>query len=611
MDSVSSLVHQTRLSVVSDDRELCQQVVRIYRRLGERREQMQQLRTTIAQTQQSSYDSSTVEIFLDFVSRFSVNGPNSSIDQLLGAISGHPNYLLETSPCFYPEQYDTAFPDRMMSISAILPLPSHPRTQRYFITFQEKARIWQRVIVAATFEEFRDPSAMIQVSAVANLRLTYRMIPELLRTPLQKLLREMENFSCVTNVFVTVKESETGQITADTRRVEKVENMLERHMSDGNKILQEIKHLGCPQFVESQVVFKAQLSCYRYKVWLGDRDFTECKVPFASAGLQGENLFDDFVGEVKRLTSLRGCRGIVQFLGVVLDDTKQHIKGYLYEAPIIPNLDLLIGLANSQSKPIPWAVRELWVGQIVAAMSNVHARGLVIGALNINRISIRADATVVLDLSECAQRQLRTQRDRLPPELWRMNFDTCRVPRNTPLSFQTDIFQLGHLIWLIAEHQPCSQGYYCSRALCTSVPRYQCTAGHTEPTELPPCSIDIPLYINDVITASRLPTPKDRPSASLLLTLFPPIDVESQKSIQDRFMKDAIRDYPSSSNGTWSWCSECGFLMTEFHYHCYICDSDDFDLCLRCYTQGIRCWNLQHHMVKTSRKGGRLTAINW
>ena len=312
---------------------------------------------------------------------------------------------------------------------------------------------------------------------------------------------------------------------------------------------------------------------------------------------------------MKRLTSLRGCRGIVQFLGVILDDTRRHIKGYLYEAPIIPCLGIVIGLAISQSKPIPWAVRELWIGQIVAAMSKVHARGIVIGALNLRRISIRANGTAVLDLSECAQRQLPPQRDRLPPELWRLN-DTCRVSRNTPLNFQTDVFQLGHLIWLIAEHQPFSQGHYCTRALCTSVPRYQCTASHTEPTELPSCSIDIPLYINDLVTASRLATPKDKPSANLLLTLFLPIDVESQKSIQDKFMKDAIRDHPYSSNGVWSWCSECGFRMTNLHYHCYICDPDDFDLCSRCYTQGIRCWNIQHEMVKSIHKGERLTAMD-
>ena len=590
---------------MSDDRELSQQVVCIYRRLGERREQMQQLRTTIARTQQSSHDSSTVEIFLDFVSRFSVNGPNSTIDRLLGAISGRPNYLLETSPSFYPEQFDTAFPDRMMSISAILPLPSHPRTQRYFITFQEKARKWQRVIIVATFENFRDPSAMIQVSAVANLRLNWRTIPELLKRPLQKLVREIENFGSVTNVFVNLRENENGQIVADMTRVHKAENMLERHMSNENKMLQDIEHLGCPQFVESQVIFRAQLSCYRYKVWVGDRDFTECKIPLASAGLQDDNLFDDFTDEVKRLTSLRGCRGIVQFLGVILDDSRRHIKGYLYEAPIIPILTLLIGLANKESNTIPWAVRESWIGQIVAAMSNVHAKGLVIGALNNKRISIRADGTVVLDLSECSYRQLSTQRDRLPPELWRMNFDTCTIPRSTPLNFQTDVFQLGYSIWLIAEHQPHAWGYYCTRAACTNVPRYQCTASHMEPTELPPCSVGIPSYINDLIAASRSPKPEDRPSASWLSTLFPPIDVESQESLED-YMKAAIIDYSSLSAMIGTWCSECGVLTTDAHYHCSICDSDDFDLCPTCYTQGIRCRNLTHHLVKMIVKGGQI-----
>ena len=155
-------------------------------------------------------------------------------------------------------------------------------------------------------------------------------------------------------------------------------------------------------------------------------------------------------------------------------------------------------------------------------MSNVHARGLVIGALNNQRISIRADGSVVLDLRECAQRQLSTQRDRLPPELWRMGFDTCRIPRSTPLNFQTDVFQLGCLIWLIAERIPHTWGNYCTRAVCTNVPRYQCTASHTNPTELPPCSVGIPSYINDLIAASRLPNPKHRPSASWLSTLFPP-----------------------------------------------------------------------------------------
>src|SRR3982074_1835982 len=93
--------------------------------------------------------------------------------------------------------------------------------------------------------------------------------------------------------------------------------------------------------------------------------------------------------------------------------------------------------------------------QIVAAMSNLHTKGLVIGSLNLNRISIRADGTAVLDLSDGAHRHLSTKPDRLPPELRKtMAFDTCRVPSSTALNFQTDTFQLGFVIWLIAEHRP-------------------------------------------------------------------------------------------------------------------------------------------------------------
>ena len=126
------------------------------------------------------------------------------------------------------------FPDTMMSVSAILPLPSHPQTQRYFITFQEKARKWQRVIILANFEQFRDPSAMMQVSAVANISLGWRDIPERLELALQKIVRDIHNFGSVTSVSVDLKENETGQIAADMTRLEKAEYMLERHMSDEN-----------------------------------------------------------------------------------------------------------------------------------------------------------------------------------------------------------------------------------------------------------------------------------------------------------------------------------------------------------------------------------------
>jgi len=99
-------------------------------------------------------------------------------------------------------------------------------------------------------------------------------------------------------------------------------------------------------------------------------------------------------------------------------------------------------------------------------MSNVHAKGMLLGAMNNNRISIRADGSAMLDISEHAHKSLPTSRDRLPPELWKSDFDSARIPSDTPSIPQTDVFQLGYAMWLIAEHRPGSWGYYCKWAVC-------------------------------------------------------------------------------------------------------------------------------------------------
>jgi hypothetical protein len=433
---------------MSDDHLLCQQVARTYREFGEQLMQMQELKNTIAcaaqarckynQTHTASdkskdtggrdveyhdaaaHDSSAAEIFLNCVSRFSMKNPCSSIDRLRANFSGSPDYSLETSSSFYPEQYAVDSPGGLIFVSAILPLPSHPRSQRFFLTFQEHARRWRRVIFIATFNNLRGSSAILQISSPADMETgRHKILPKLMQTPLRKLLQNIETFSFVTNLSINLREGGNGKVTADMSTMKISEDMLERNMFDEDKLLQDIKDLGCPQFKESQVILKAWITGYRYLVWVeGEgRYCLERKVPFASAGMQGANGFDDFANEVTRLYSLRGCTGIIQFIGIVLDDTGRHLRGYLCEAPIVPTLRGLFALANSLSKPIPWPVREAWIGQIMSAASNVHARGLVVGGLNINRANIRADGTAVLDLSDSAHRNLATTPGRLPPEL--------------------------------------------------------------------------------------------------------------------------------------------------------------------------------------------------
>ena len=92
----------------------------------------------------------------------------------------------------------------------------------------------------------------------------------------------------------------------------------------------------------------SRISSSSYHVLIGTQKCIEQKAPFAAAGRQGEKGFRDFCQDLKLLHSLRGCAGVVLFVGVVLDETGRHLKSYLYESPMIGSLSRLFNIANSQ-----------------------------------------------------------------------------------------------------------------------------------------------------------------------------------------------------------------------------------------------------------------------
>jgi hypothetical protein len=101
------------------------------------------------------------------------------------------------------------------------------------------------VIVVATFNNPRGSSAILQISSPADIhRARQKILPKLMQTPLRKLLQNIENFSFVTSLSINLREE--GE----------------------DKLLQDIKDLGCPQFKESQVILKAWITGYRYLVWI-------------------------------------------------------------------------------------------------------------------------------------------------------------------------------------------------------------------------------------------------------------------------------------------------------------------------------------------------------
>ena len=270
------------------------------------------------------------DIFYDCISRLSVDG-------------------LETKSSFYPEQYlpGSVFSEKIFVIAMIQSQEDH-RKQKYFLMYAESPRRWQRIAVSATFHHVRERAADLQVSALDNNDDSCKMLPKAFQNLLNPILPRLEFFYSVTNLSLSLEEDKSGQIVIESPGISVAEDTLETHMSDEDQILQDIEHLGCRKVFESDVIMLSRISSSSYHVLIGTQKCIEQKAPFAAAGRQGENGFRDFCQDLKLLHSLRGCAGVVQFVGVVLDETGRHLKSYLYESPMIGSLSRLFNIANSQ-----------------------------------------------------------------------------------------------------------------------------------------------------------------------------------------------------------------------------------------------------------------------
>ena len=627
--SLTSLVQETQHAFMSEDHSLQRHLAQIYRELGEQRMQMRQLKLAIEQPREPNDDpmmasncgmslseefvnpvldldnaedgdSTAVDIFFDCISRFSMNDSSSTIDRLHAKFSGSPDYCLESTPSFYPEQYSTEslFSEPVFIIAMKVSLEDY-RTQKYFLLYAEKPRRWRRIIVLATFNGVREQSAISQVSATDNSDHSCKILPKALQSFLNTLLPQLKLFSSVSELSLSLREDEGGQIVSESSKIEVAEDLLEKEMSNEDQILQDIEDLGCAKFLESQIMVKSRISSSCYHVWVENGECVERKAPFASAGKQGENGFQDFFNDLKLLNSLRGCAGVVQLIGVVLDETRLHLRSYLYESPAIMSLKRVFTFANSKSETIPWPIREIWSSQIIKAVSEVHSKGLIVGVLELSSVGLRADGTAILTRLQTSQRHLQNEKGCMPPEL-RNASKSNDAAQGKIMNFRTDVFQLGYILWLLAEHRSNISGYLCPKSACTSFPRYMCSANHADPVELPACCGDIPPYFSDIIRECRSPNPRARPTARKLAEGVP-YTSESPPGIIE-----LVETYAPSVNYFLVHCDECGVLASNLHYHCNVCFLGDFDICPACVAQGIHCFAPEHRLVKRIMRNGRL-----
>ncbi len=549
--------------------------------------------------------SDATDIFDDCVSNFSEDHPHTLIDRLPTHFTNRmsPDDFFETPLTFVGEQYtvETVLgePAAVVAMTEIHCSSIH-RLQKYFLIYAEAPRLWRRLTVSATILRSSQYSVDSEVAAPDLIASTHKSPPGNLQYQLQGLLKNLTLLETVTKISLTIAEHSTGNYTIDTPSMVVSEDLDESSLNNEEEMLRDIEHMDCPQYLQSEVIVRGRIDAQTYISQIESRPCLERRMPFSGAGLPGDNGLKRFWQSLKLAKSLHECNGVVQFMGVVLDDNRTHLKSFLQELPALGTIGSILTHAELRQERVPWSVRATWASQIITAVAEIHSKGFFVGFLHINFTGVRSDGRAVLNLRKRGYRNSINREGEIAPE-------SRTVPTHSPqprdLGFHSDIFMLGMLLWQLAEHKSNIAGYLCLRNACTSVPRHSCKAEHINPVELPPCiDKEIPEAFNLVISLCRQADPKKRPSARTLLQY---LDAEGQPSE----MADLQVKY-ANAHTHHVHCDECGAgVGFEAWYHCNVCHLADFDLCSNCVSQGFHCFDKEHRLVKMIFKNGDITNV--
>ena len=234
VSSISSLIQQTQHTFLSTDLGLQRHLAHIYGELGQQRTLLRELKISIEEYTEprnerpmtcpncgknvskgcsnprtqldnvNQLDSISADMFFDCASRFSRDKSSASIDRLSTNYTGSPAYILERNGSFYPELYAMKglFSNPLFVIAMKQSYMQGYLTHQYYLIYAQTPRCWQRVIVSATFKNFRDISAIPQVSAPDNNDCALKILPNAMSTVLNRLLRRARLFGSVTRFFL-------------------------------------------------------------------------------------------------------------------------------------------------------------------------------------------------------------------------------------------------------------------------------------------------------------------------------------------------------------------------------------------------------------------------
>ena len=253
-----------------------------------------------------------------------------------------------------------------------------------------------------------------------------------------------------------------------------------------------IQHMNCRRVKEREIHFDSHMSGFVYKVRVHNRLLIKKEIP-------GPDTVDEFLYEINALSQLYPSKNVIQFYGVVVDDSEENVTGLLIS---YASRGALIDVIYDSNHTLPWSIREKWARQIVGGLSEIHEAGFVQGDFTLSNIVIdENDDAKIIDINR-----------RGCPIGWEPPEATPLVDSNQRISMyigvKSDLYQLGMVLWALAtqEDEPDAYG---------------------RPLKID-AEVAVPAWYRRVVDTCLSTNPRGRVQAVQLLSWFPDYDDGSQ-----------------------------------------------------------------------------------
>ncbi|KAK3398647.1 hypothetical protein B0T20DRAFT_453370 [Sordaria brevicollis] len=373
-------------------------------------------------------------------------------------------------------QYHNMIHDELEKIW-ILNLSMHFRDkskrEKFFVTYRQHESLWRRVTISLDYRDAQEGSLEEELVDIKFQRDKSSRIYEAIRDS----LADIQFYPTVTNLKL--------QTTDGRLHVHVVE--------DVNEIIsyptvRMIQHMRCRRIKESEVEFDSHLSGFVYKVRVNGETLIKKEIP-------GPDTVDEFLYEINALNRLHAAENVIEFYGVIVDESGEHVKGLLISfaehgalIDIIYDYQLQGGL--------PWSTRERWARQIVSGLADIHEAGFVQGDFTLSNIVINNEWNAkIIDIN---RRGCPVGWE--PPEATPLIESSQRI--SMYIGVKSDLYQLGMVLWALAtqEDEP---------------------EAHGRPLRIGPEVTDVPDWYVEIVNICLDPNPRKRRQAMDLLDMFP------------------------------------------------------------------------------------------